>query len=180
MKRLALLLLLTTSTGFCGTVNVNIADPVLLADFTAFATNFYQGTLVKSPYFADTYSLTITAKKTPVIVTPPPPPPPPPPPTGGTVDLSGIMNALAYISSCTYPYGFANGMDTERLADIQMLYEMQGRDFARKTCMGQTIPVTISSTTAMNLCLHGYDVMASTFSQRWQYVFTSTGGIVAK
>lgn len=184
VKKNALLHFLTALIGGClwtsvvsaaPAVNVFLPDTALQADFIANATAHYQGTLVKG-LFADTYSFTVTAKKPPVVVLPPPPPPP------QVVTVTGVelLNALVSLSSSTYPYGFANGMDEERRQDMELIQAMQATDFAQKTCGGQTYALPISSSTALSICWQAYNVINSSIGVRSGYVFDATGKIISK
>lgn len=153
-------------------VNVYLGPNVPLsmqADFIANTTTQYQTTLVPSTYFPGTYTLTILGKN-------------PPPQCGGVVvlpcNLDQDVTSMVAITTKSYDYGFANGMDTERQQDTDIIYGLQGQDFARNQCGGVPITVGASTTTIKNLCVGVYSAIVSTVSLRWLDVFTSTGGKV--
>lgn len=156
-------------------VNVYIntsAPPTLQADFIAAVTSQYNATVVKSPYFANTYSITINSKKVPS-------------PCTGTAPCNLDKNVALMVanSTKTYEYGFANGMDEERLQNVYEIHYLQGVDYAKKTCGGvplaPTSTVSVSTGTCHNACLNAYNVIVSTINQRWGYVFDATGKIVS-
>lgn len=152
-------------------VNVSFstaAPKSIQQEFIASTTGFYLSTVTKSPYFADTYSLTIHGKN---------------PNYQPPAVSSPILTATAF-EACA-AYGVGNGMDYERYANTQLIYALQGQDFAKGTCGFQTISaspqtVSVSTNSCALSCLGVYNVIISTISQRWGYIFNSTGGVVAQ
>lgn len=97
-----------------GTINTyfsSSAPASLMADFLASTTNQYLGSLVPSPYFANTYSLTLSGKNPNYF------PPVVPAPSTPTVNATQLLQALVDVSTSTYIYGWADGVDNERKRD---------------------------------------------------------------
>lgn len=111
----ASVLLIASTTSSAGVVNVYTATPALQQDFIAMTTSQYLGTLTASPYFAGSYSLTLTGKTfTGIPGTCPPP---------ATLDqqLAIATTTLAALSTDYYLNGWANGMQYERYQNIQTM-----------------------------------------------------------
>ncbi len=53
--------------------------------------------------------------------------------------LDQDLASLVAVGTNTYVYGFANGMDTERYADVNLLYGLQAAEFSSTTCGGLSI-----------------------------------------
>lgn len=130
------------------TVNVYLPDAKLQADFIANATTYYKGTITKSPFFAGTYTITITTKNV----------------TGPVVVSSPILTGTAF-QECIV-YGFANGMDYERQENLSIAQSFQDQIVSSQTCGG-----FISSTPAelqpfLRGCSTAYDVFKSTVTRK--------------
>lgn len=93
-------------------VNVSLPSAALAKDLLANATNQYIGTITPSAYFANTWTLTLTGKN------PNYNPPPPPVSSTPTVDATQLLGALVAVSTSTYPYGWADGMEYGRYLDL--------------------------------------------------------------
>lgn len=130
---------------------VNVYAPAeLQSQFIASTTNQYESTLVPSPYFPGTYTLTIKAKKQ----DPVPPPKP-------------INDATAF-DQCM-AYGFVDGMLWEREYMKRDFDALKSDILVTKTCGGYTM--TQSTTIPTNLaylsgCMMGYNVAESTMTAR--------------
>lgn len=92
-------------------VHVNAPTPELNSAFIASTTNQYLGTLTKSTLFANTWTLNITG--------PNPNYQPPAPPDNLTAQE--VLNALVALSTATYPYGWADGIEYGRGVDLGRL-----------------------------------------------------------
>lgn len=142
---LGLLLLPNVSNAATYTANVSLSSsavsPVsLLADvLSSLTTGQYLGTSVASPFFPNTYSVTLKGRNPnyqPPIV-------PPPIVSTSLITLDTITNKLTSISTYTYIVGYAQGMLYERVHDAGVL------GFHMGLCTSATTfnLVTIDSTT---------------------------------
>lgn len=168
------LLAIVTIRPACSFAAVNVfldstASLTLQDEFIRSATNQYNGVLVKSPYNPNTYTFTISSKK-PVGV-----PPPPPPAVAIPCTLDESLVEMRAIAQETFPYAVSNGMDVERSANVQQIYGLQSLDAVNKTCGGVPVSILTSSTTILSACVQTYNVVASSISERWGYVFTPDG-----
>jgi hypothetical protein len=138
-------------------VNV-FGTPDLQREFIAVTTSYFEAIITPSPYFPGTYTLTLTNKITKV--------------------EQPIQTGTAF-GECI-AYGFGNGMETEREQDIDLIWSVHARDAWDGTCAGYALPATptISTSTCQGFCMNTYGVVVSTISQRWGYVFSSTGARV--
>lgn len=162
------------------TVNVSFTSQAqtLQNEFIANATSQYLGTLVPSPYFAGTYTLTISGKN-PAYQPNCPACPACPPPSSNCTLTQQQVDDLIYVSTTTYPQGFANGMDAERCQNVKSLWNTWSIDMASGTCAGQYIPPTASSQAIQGICSQAFQVMISTVSQRWNYIYDTSGACIA-
>ena len=106
---------------------------------------------------------------------------PPPPPDGGLATLDTIADKLTAISTLTYVYGYAAGMERERGDVIDLTYQMQGQYFASGVLGGtqtykvviSTNPMTtvdlilLSTTTARNEVLRVYNNVVNEIAVRY-------------
>lgn len=137
-------------------INVTFSTSVpqgLQQEFIANVTSQYLSKVVSNPYFKDTYSLTILGKnqayQPPAVSSP-------------------ILTATA-VDQCQ-AYGFGAGLDSERWYNQQLIYQLQGQDFANGTCGFK--PVSLSCADA---CWSVYNVIVSTIQERWGYLYDPKG-----
>lgn len=147
--------LMTTSIGeaFQGYNVVITTDPLLEQTFLDNTTNQFQANLVAnplSPASLPVYQINLTG--------------PGEPPTVVGNSLNDCMSA-----------GFADGMDAERWATIQIMKTLQNNDNNNTACAG----VVVDSTTAA-ICQTVYNNIGGIIAQRWLEVYSSTGGVVAQ
>lgn len=141
----------------------SVTSQSLQQEFISGTTSQYLSTVSQSPFFANTYSLVIRGKN-PAYV---------PPVVSSPIATATAVDALL-------AYGVGNGMDIERAQVVNLIYGTQGAEYANGTCGGNkivssTATVSISTTTAFHQCLSAYNLMVSTISQRWGYVYDQTG-----
>jgi|GEM_PF-3377584 len=133
------------------TVNVyfSTSAATLESEFIASATAQYKATLVKSPFFANTFALTVLGKNTnyspPIISSP-------------------IANATAVDRCMTY--GFVMGMEEERYSNLQLINFYKVDASSTNTCGGYKTNQTGTANAFLEGCLTGYDVIKSTITQR--------------
>lgn len=94
-------------------VNVNIPTPGLAADFIASTTTQYLGTVTPSAFFSNTWNVVLTGKN--------PNYNPPPVASTPTVNADALLQALVTVSTSTYPYGWADGMEYGRVQDLKIV-----------------------------------------------------------
>ncbi len=95
-------------------VNVNISSAApsgMQNDVIATVTTYYNASVIPTPFFPNNRNVTIFSKK--AIVVPPVDP--------GLITLNTITNKLVAISSDTFVYGFADGLDYQRVIDLWRL-----------------------------------------------------------
>lgn len=178
VKKLLLFLFIAAPIGAISyTLSVQFStsavQPQTQQDLIASITSQYQTTIRKSTVGSDTYTLTLFG---------------PNPSYAPPAISSPILTSTAF-DSCL-AHGFGDGMEEERSQDIQLIYGVQGVDWANQTCGGQRIQTLLttstpsvvtpflSSSTCVNYCVQSYNVIASTIAQRWGFVYTSTGAVV--
>lgn len=95
----------------------------LQSELLAHATNQYQATVTKSPYFNNTWTLNVSGRN---------PTPPPPPPVQGapkdwqtqlditTTTLSALLPQFVKVSSDSYFYGWTDGVMYERTDNLNV------------------------------------------------------------
>lgn len=120
MKYLALLILLVTPAfavypppRICTTFT-SPNDQALAAELLATTTTQYVAGYADSPYAQNTTIVTVT-KKNPNYI--------PPSVSTTTIAVNEIIKKLVVISTWTYVYGWADGMDNARKVDLSILSE---------------------------------------------------------
>lgn len=119
MRTLRLLVGLVGGLSYCGgnanaTVNVYLstsAPASLQAEFIGTATTQYKATITKSPYFADTFGITLFSKiagQTPA-------------PTPQAPDVATIVKTFVAKATTTYDYGWAAGQEYERKENLNAI-----------------------------------------------------------
>lgn len=151
-------------------VNVSFSSYVpnsVQAEFISSTTGQFLSTVTPNPYFQNTFSLVISGKN---------------PAYQPPIISSPILTATA-VDECQ-AYGFGQGLDTERWYNQQLIYQLQGADYAKKTCGFQpvapsTAAISVSTQACASACYGVYNVIASSINQRWGYVYSPTGVQVA-
>lgn len=161
------------SIGYTANAAINVsfstgAPTSIQKDFIASTTQQYLSTVTASPYFPNTYSVIIDGKR---------------PDYQPPIISSPILTSTA-VDQCM-AYGFGQGMDSERFYNKQLIQGLQSKDVLKGTCGFQTVAlstktVSVSTGSCTSSCWQVYDVIVSTIQERWGYIFTSTGGVVAK
>lgn len=103
------------ATGSLNVYSSSTAPTSLLTDFMASATSQWLGTVTASPFFANTYSFTISGKNPNYL------PPAPPAISTPTVNAADLLKALVDVSTSTYIYGWADGRDGANLDTMAQL-----------------------------------------------------------
>lgn len=144
-------------------VNVSFSSSAaaLQDEFIKGATSQYVGMLTKSAFFANTYSFVITGKN----------PGYQPPAVSSPIATATAVDALL-------AYGVGNGMDYERYANIQQVWGLQAQEGLGGTCGGIPVGVLKSTTSILGACIQAYNLVTSTISQRWNYIYDMYGNIV--
>ena len=118
------------------------------AEFIATATTQYVANVTQSPYFAGTYSMTISGKRS---YTPP-------------VVSSPIADATAVDRCMTYGYVF--GMENERADSMSLINWLSVDSSSRTSCNGYKTNQTTPANAFLQGCLTAYNVVASSISER--------------
>ena len=170
MKTLWIVLLAVPSFAAVNVYKSATAPADLETQLVADVTTQYEST-VKTGLFG---SVNITINKRNQTV--------PPPPDPELVNLDSIADKLTAISTLTYVYGYAAGMERERGDVIDLTYQMQGDYFANGVLGGtqtykvviSTNPLTfggdmvlLSTTTARNEVLRVYNNVVNEISVRY-------------
>lgn len=150
-------------------VNVSFSSTTPQAvqqEFISATTGQYLSSLNANPFFPNTYSIVITGKR---------PGYQPPEVSSPIATATAVDELLAF--------GFGNGMDVERYQGVQLIRNLQGGDAANGTCAGDAIgfspdEVTVSTATAFSQCMNIYNMVISTISQRWGYIYDPSGNKV--
>ena len=132
-----------------GAANVTATTLTLQADFIASTTNQYDATITPSPYFANTYSISIKGKKD---YTPP-------------VVSSPILTGTAF-REC-FVHGFVFGMESERKDDLRIIDSLRSDILTTDTCGGFVAGSSVTASAAfLDGCWTAYSVANSTITQR--------------
>lgn len=152
--------LLVAVSNVCATVNISFSSSAatLQDEFIQNTTSQYTGTLTKSPYFANTYSFTITGKNSGYQ----------PPAVSSPIATATAVDALL-------AYGVGNGMDYERYANIQQIWGLQAEEVLAGTCGGVPVTILTSTQAISGACMQAYNLATSTISLRWNYIFDPHG-----
>lgn len=137
MKKILLFLFIpVVAWGANYTVNVYSPTPDLQKQFIADTTNQYQATVATSPYFANTYTLTLSSRNILSV---------PSKVLLDTATFSGWMDKAVLVSSQSYVNGWANGANYERYQELVMIGNiynlcfsssaLQVPQFSSSTCM---------------------------------------------
>jgi len=106
-----------------------ITNPATFSNqFLGSTTSQYTATVSSSPWFANTFDITILGNNPKWNPAPPPPPPPPPPVTAVSFDTTTFqtdLQAMIGSSSMTYLGGWRDGESAERIQDINTLSSYQ-------------------------------------------------------
>lgn len=158
IKRMSLIMALTggclwtmtsSTEAFSGYNVVTTTDPVLESQFLSDTTSYFQANWKVNPLVSNTYQINLVG-------------------LGQPPDLQG-----GPLNDCI-SQGFADGMDAERWATIQIMKKIQNNDQNNGTCAG----IIVDTTSAVN-CQLIYNNIGSIIAQRWLEVYSSTGGVVA-
>lgn len=128
---------------------VTSTDPALEKQFLASTTYYFQATVSANPLASNTYAIKLLGP-------------------GQAKDLLG-----GPLTDCL-SQGFSDGMDSERQSEMDSIKARQAVDASSQTCSG----VVVDSTTAKD-CQYVYGLILNDINQRWNTVYTSTGGVVA-
>lgn len=95
------------------TASVTITGPAALqADIISVATNTYSATITPSTFFAGSYTVNLISKKPSVPVGP------------SACTLDDSIKAIVEVTTKSYVYGYANGMQYERNTDLTTIGNM--------------------------------------------------------